>query len=207
MSADAVYSWGCEQPPQQKSASSNLRLWVEPPSLGLEELLMTLDAATSALSVDRIETLLSQLRIDWEALQPWLRFDERSYQRNLIRGGAVYHALLLCWRPGQRSVIHDHRQSRCGFRVLAGQATESTFDRTGGGQIYPVQTRTLPEGTICCSEDIEIHQISNLEEQSDLVTLHLYSPPLQVMGEYSLTADGVAEFHAPIFEFSAGGGI
>ena len=41
----------------------------------------------------------------------------------------------------------------------------------------------------------------------DLVTLHVYSPPLLVMGQYSLTDPMVGEFADPIFDFALGGGI
>jgi cysteine dioxygenase len=86
-------------------------------------------------------------------------------------------------------------------------ATESQFVRTKDGLIYPTFSRQVPAGSVCASQDEDIHQVSNLQSGLDLVTLHMYSPPLLVMGTYSLTESVVAEFHDPIFEFVSGGGI
>ena len=42
----------------------------------------------------------------------------------------------------------------------------------------------------CGSQDSDLHQVSNLQDgDADLVTLHVYSPPLRWMGTYSLTDD------------------
>ena len=58
------------------------------------------------------------------------------------------------------------------------------------------------------SEDQDIHQVSNLMDGSErLVTQHIYSPPLLVMGSYSLTESKVVEFRDPVYEFSLGEGI
>ncbi|MBK8271190.1 MAG: hypothetical protein IPK83_23895 [Planctomycetes bacterium] len=68
--------------------------------------------------------------------------------------------------------------------------------------------RELREGQVCGSQDADIHQISNLQPGSaDLVTLHVYSPPLMVMGTYSLLDQSVGEFADPVFEFCHGAGI
>ena len=40
-------------------------------------------------------------------------------------------------------------------------------------------SRDLPAGALCVTQDDDLHQISNLQAGSaDLVTLHVYSPPL-----------------------------
>src|SRR5439155_13075306 len=46
---------------------------------------------------------LERLRIDFAALEPFVRFSSERYLRNLIHAGPAYHALLLCWLNGQRS--------------------------------------------------------------------------------------------------------
>jgi hypothetical protein len=91
--------------------------------------------------------------------------------------------------------------------VLRGTATESTFERTPRGLVYPTASHDRPVGHICASRDADIHQVSNLHGEDDLVTLHIYSPPLLVMGQYSLQTEGVTEYLDPVFEFSLGSGI
>ena len=107
----------------------------------------------------------------------------------------------------QAKVSNPARLDHLKQFALPGVATESQFVRTQDGLIYPTFSRQLPAGSVCASQDDDIHQMSNLQSGLDLVTLHIYSPPLLVMGTHSLTERAVAEFHDPIFEFALGGGI
>ncbi|GAB4140779.1 MAG: hypothetical protein Tsb009_10290 [Planctomycetaceae bacterium] len=173
----------------------------------LNDFLDELDTFREQIPLDVLVEGLADLHVDLSTLNEYLRFNPERYQRNLLRAGDVYHALLLCWRAGQRSPIHDHRGSHCGVRVLSGCATESTFLTTETGLVYPTASRDLSVGAVCASNDADIHQVSNLHVADDLVTLHIYSPPLLVMGQYSLTSSQVSDFSDPVFEYSLGGGI
>jgi cysteine dioxygenase len=126
-----------------------------------------------------------------------------------MHNGPTYQALVLCWRNGQRSPIHDHQGSSCAVKVLRGLALETIFQRAANGMIYADYSRELGEGSITASQDADIHQISNLQPDShDLVTLHIYSPPLLCMNTYSLLDATVAQFYDPINDdFRDGGGI
>ncbi|MCH8829064.1 MAG: cysteine dioxygenase family protein [Planctomycetes bacterium] len=173
----------------------------------LSEMLDSLDLFSEQISLDRLASHIKHLAVDWSDLSGSVRFDRARYQRNLLRAGEAYHALLLCWKPGQRSPIHDHRGSNCAVRILRGTATESSFLTTEQGLVYPTGSRDLQEGTQCASASADIHQVSNLRSDEDLITLHIYSPPLLVMGQYPLTDSGVTDFADPVFEYSLGGGI
>ena len=173
----------------------------------LQELLGSLDFYAHRVPLTELTRRLEDLSITLEDVADCAVFGEDHYRRNLIRAGPAYHALVLCWRAGQRSPIHDHRGSSCAVRVLKGVATETQFEKTHEGLIYPTFSRKLPAGTVCASQDNDIHQMSNLQSGLDLVTLHIYSPPLLVMGQYSLTDPLVGEFKDPVFDFALGGGI
>lgn len=173
----------------------------------LGELLDKLDGYTEQIPIADLQDLVENFDDEWDVFRPYLKFQNRRYNRNLIRAGENYHALLLCWKNGQRSPIHDHRESRCVFRVMRGVATETLFVTSENGLVYPTTSRELVKGSIGLSEDEDKHQISNLQAEGDLVTLHIYSPPLLVMGQYSLTTGTVTDFIDPVFEFSHGTGI
>jgi cysteine dioxygenase len=73
-------------------------------------------------------------------------------------------------------------------RVLRGVLTETAFEFAPNGRVKAVGSRDLAAGGVCGSEDLDLHQVSNLQDgDADLVTLHVYSPPLRRMGTYSLT--------------------
>lgn len=174
----------------------------------LNKFFSELDQYHNRVALERLDQGLHELEIDWVDIAEFARFGPETYRRNLIHAGPAYHALILCWRNGQRSPIHDHRASSCGVRVLKGTATETLFDRTPAGHVYATHSRKLPTGHCCGSQDADIHQISNLEpDGGDLITLHIYSPPLLMMGTYSLTNTAIGQFDDRIYDFSEGAGI
>ncbi len=176
----------------------------------LVELLHRLDAWTGRIPLGELRVALADLAVSLEDVRPYLVFGEVTYRRNLVHAGPAYQALVLCWRNGQRSPIHDHAGSSCGVRVLAGEALETVFSRTRAGMVYAVRSATHRAGGVCATEDADIHQVSNLaDDGGDLVTLHVYSPPLLNMGTYSLFDPMVRPFLEPVHEemLVDGGGI
>src|SRR5262245_5063179 len=109
-------------------------------------------------ALDRINGQLSLAAIvDWFRDQPltlqdltrYLTYNPERYVRNRVHDGPAYQALLLCWRNGQRSPIHNHRGSNCGVKVLSGVATETIFTRAPNGLVMPVSSRDLPPSHTC----------------------------------------------------------
>lgn len=167
-----------------------------------------LDGLSGRADEHELGTLLRDLDITVADVQDFVRFDERQYIRNLIRGSEHYQVLLLCWRSGQRTPIHNHPGAVGGVRALKGIATETLFEFAPNGLIKPTCSRDLEPGGVVTLEDPYIHQVSNLQKAGkDLITLHVYSPPLPLMDTYSLTDRHVGEFRPTVFEHAMGSGI
>jgi len=136
-----------------------------------------------------LEALVQQIKgfeISLEDLKPYIHFRNKQYQRNLIFENEHVQLLCICWKSGQRSVIHDHANSACVVKTITGIASETTFERNSDGFIKEIETIDYTED-VMGSEDDDIHQISNLQTSGeDLITLHCYSPPLRSMKSYSL---------------------
>lgn len=159
-------------------------------ALSLAEFFRTLDGLHSRADLPYLISLLNELSITCEDVAEAIRFNDRGYARNLVHRGQWYAALALCWKNGQRSPIHDHKGSSCGVRVLRGVATETFFEFAPNGLVKAVSSRDLHPGEVCGSQDDDMHQVSNLQAGgADLVTLHVYSPPLISMRTFSLTDD------------------
>jgi cysteine dioxygenase len=138
--------------------------------------------------------VLGELCMRREDLADWIAFGASAYQRNLIHRTARFEVLLLCWRSGQRSPIHDHAGSTCGVRVIAGTATETIYAASPCGSLYPERSRRLGAGAVSVAHDADIHQMGNLAPPgNDLITLHIYSPPLSAMRIYSLSETTLAD--------------
>lgn len=175
-------------------------------STDLQAMFFHLDGLTGRPDVARLTEELSGFDIELDDLTEHLHFSPATYKRNLVRAGPHYHAWLLCWRNGQRSPIHDHTGSACVVRVLRGTLTETVFELAPNGHVKAAFSRDFAEGSLLGSEDSDIHQVSNLQPGSaDLVTLHVYAPPLTRMGTYSLydLARGF-EVWEPVFSDAAG---
>jgi cysteine dioxygenase len=168
-----------------------------------------LDTFDQRIPLAVLNDWLQSLEISLNDVQPFVRFHPDHYLRNLIRQGPAYQALVLCWRNGQRSPIHDHEGSSCAVKVMAGVATETLFDRAPNGMVFATGSRNLAAGYTTASQDADIHQMSNLQPgDAELITLHVYSPPLLSMHVYSLLNADVSRFFDPINdEFVGGAGI
>jgi cysteine dioxygenase len=166
------------------------------PKLG--SLLRYLDSLSARADLAVLRTLLGELRIARADLTAACHFCEEHYQRNTIKESPWYELVCLCWRSGQRTPIHDHRGSSCAFRVIDGTAMESRFELTASGLLRSTGSQDLTPGFICASHDADIHQVLNAQPAGrDVITLHIYSPPLRSFRKYTLdsptTADQMTE--------------
>jgi cysteine dioxygenase len=154
-------------------------------TLSLAALCEHLDAAGGVPCLETIEDWLRHLSPSPEELRPYLQFKQDTYSRNLIQRRATYEVLLLCWRPGQHSPIHDHAGSQCALIVLAGKGTEVRFEREQRGRLQAVSYQPLPTGTVTASVADDLHVLGNwTNPPRNLVSLHVYSPPLDGMKTY-----------------------
>ena len=174
----------------------------------LRPLVAYLDTLTARASIERLEELLGASDATLEDVHDFVRFEPGQYQRNLVALGPWYEVLVICWRSGQRSPIHNHAQSTCGLKVLSGVCTETLFAHSACGQVVALSSHECEAGHLCASEDEDTHQVSNLQAPGvDLVTLHIYSPPLRRMKKFSLTGAGAEDWLPPVVEFAQGEGI
>ncbi|MDP2136545.1 MAG: cysteine dioxygenase family protein [Candidatus Didemnitutus sp.] len=153
---------------------------------------------TERADLGELSRLLTESAVTLEDLKGYLHFEDDCYRRNLVAENPWFNLLVLCWKSGQRSPIHDHAHSVCAFKVLTGVCSETVYAFSPCGQVVPVQTTDLPAGKIVASHDSETHQVSNLQPAgTNLVTLHIYSPPLKTMRVFSLTGKSGGEWLAP----------
>jgi len=154
----------------------------------LDVLFQYLDKLQGPAPLAELTALLAGLEISADDLQDHVLFSDAGYTHNSVRSGPWYHAWVLCWKNGQRSPIHDHKGSSCGVRVLRGTLTQTLFEFAANGHVKAVGSFDSEPGSVIGSHDMDLHQVSNLQPgDADLVTLHVYSPPLVRMGTYSLT--------------------
>lgn len=155
--------------------------------MNLNDFFEKLDALGDSVPLNALKDLLCDLEPEQAELAQFMNFEEEKYQRNLLRLSDNYEVLLLCFLPGQQTPVHDHAGSACGVKVIKGCGTEVAYVPTDDGSLKEVSTAKLPAGGVVGSNDMDIHLLGNMEEDGQqLVTLHVYSPPLGEVGNYCL---------------------
>ena len=165
----------------------------------LAELISYLDSVKGRADLRKLTELLKGIKVSRADVAPACNFGEAGYRRNRIAGSEHYELLALCWRSGDRTPIHDHQGVSCAFKVVEGKGTEIRFTATDSGLICPVATIPLEPGYVCSADDADIHEVANFQAKGhDLITLHIYSPPIRKMNTYEfnapVTADTAAQY-------------
>jgi cysteine dioxygenase len=156
-------------------------------SLTFSELIERLNCQTTPPALDEITSWLATVEISQLDLQPYLGFKEGNYWRHRVCRNEAVEMLIICWRPGQKTPIHDHNGSHGVVRVQQGLMAETIFcfDKEQG--LCHDTARECPEGTITGADVPDIHQLGNPDVSGrDLITVHVYAPPLGVLKTYKL---------------------
>jgi cysteine dioxygenase len=160
----------------------------------LATLIAYLDSVTGRVDLGVLSRLLSELKVTRADVESACVFGVRGYRRNTISESPNYELLALCWRSGHCTPIHDHRGVSCAFKVVEGAGTEIRFRVTDSGLVCPAAVNAMPPGYVCAAEDADIHQVANMQAPGlDLVTLHIYSPPITKMHTYEFKTSAGAE--------------
>jgi len=162
----------------------------------IDQLVSWLQTCDTRIALDELKRRLDDDSISSALLADYIHFSDERYSRNLLAYGPQFYALVLCWKPGQASPIHDHKGASCGVRVIEGVATETSFRRQHE-RLVEHSVTSMSAGEVCGSFDDDIHQIRNNGEVN-LVTLHIYSPYLDNINLYDPETGAITVFSDPM---------
>lgn len=155
----------------------------------LAEFLQSLTAVPSLAEVYR---LVEGTDISPDEVAPYLGFKAGNYSRHRVMKNEFVEMLVLCWKPGQRTPIHDHNGSHGAVFVHKGIMWETTFDYDTERGLSYKSHREMRAGGLTGSEIPDIHQLGNPDVSGrDLVTIHIYAPPLGVLKTYKLGSSSI----------------
>jgi cysteine dioxygenase len=155
---------------------------------------LTLASLAEALAgLDRLPELpeanewMREVEITADELRPRVGFKEGTYARHRVYLCEHAELLVLCWRPGQRTPIHDHNGSFGAVRVLHGVMWETLFEMDDSRGLLYTSSREWTPGQVTGADIPDIHQLGNPDiSGQDLITLHLYAPPLTSLNVYKV---------------------
>ena len=151
---------------------------------GLSGLVDWLDSIDRRPGLKELDNHLSNLEVNLAALKGCIGYADDGYQRNVIKKSEHYELVAICWTPGQDTPIHDHVGSDCAFLIVDGVSTETIYETDNQGLARPINTRHYQPGEVCAAEEPDIHRVSN-DTDSELVNLHVYTPPLHAYKIYA----------------------
>ena len=141
---------------------------------GLEALVRAIEDG-GPFDAPRAKALLSEAELREDDLAPWADFDHPegdSYGRKLVHDGGWFELMVMSWRDGSMSAIHDHGQAQGGAVRLFGDAEQATF-RWRGAVLGTCSRSRVPAGTVVPVVHTLVHQMGNVG-QPPFLTLHLY---------------------------------
>ena len=151
----------------------------------LPALVKALESQKSVPSLKQIYDWLETANISTEELQPYIGFKDGNYWRHRICRSEFVEMLVLCWRPGHRTPIHDHNGSHGGVKVHEGRLWETIFTYDAEKGLEYKSARDYAPGAVTGSDIPDIHQLGNPDiSEQDLITIHVYAPPLGVLHTY-----------------------
>ena len=172
----------------------------------LKSLVETLSALERAPTLMDVNEWMNRVQVTSDDLRPFLFFKAGTYARHRVFRNEFAELLVLCWRPMQRTPIHDHNGSYGAVRVCEGVMWETVFALNAESKLYYKSAREWHVGEATTADVPDIHQIGNPEVSGqDLVTLHLYAPPLGVLNTYKVGSAEVGHYSPN--EFMDGAGI
>lgn len=137
-------------------------------------------------SSDALKEALEVLDIQYDELKDELGYsEEKPYYRKLLFKNDKLELLVMNWSELE-CAPHDHGNSYGWIQVMSGTAKNT---------VYKVKDHLLPEeifiqlhenGKLFFAPKKAVHKMA-VSDQANLVTLHLYSPPITGMKVYDLT--------------------
>jgi cysteine dioxygenase len=157
------------------------------PGLRFSELIETFRSLRAAPSFADLRRWLAAVTVADEELSPYVQFRPGTYVRTRVHRCEHAELLVLCWRPGHYTSIHDHSGSYSVIRVLSGEMHETLYDFDGASGLSLSTSHRWTPGHVTTADIPDIHRIGNAEDSGrDMITLHCYAPPFESIRTYQL---------------------
>jgi predicted metal-dependent enzyme (double-stranded beta helix superfamily) len=137
------------------------------------------------LEPEQLEAVAAAIGRRPDIWEPLVRVDAERRRFELVYEDDRMDAWVLSWMPGQGTGFHDHYVSSVGIACVQGCVREDWL-RLGGPEVEfrlrPGDTRRGGSGYI--------HRVQHATGEP-AVTVHVYSPRLDEVGQYRTDAEGI----------------
>ena len=143
---------------------------------------------------ERVHGGVSEWDIGVLDLEDWIDYNypvSDSYGRKMVHDGGFFEVMVMCWRPGDYSAIHDHGKAEFGAVKIFGDVEHAIF-KLEDQKFTTISRERVKSGTTLKVTPSLIHQMGNPGE-SNFFTLHVYG---------NVDLDGGITSEARIFDYS-----
>lgn len=122
-----------------------------------------------------IVKIVKSADVQEEDLLQWADFDHPaadSYGRKLVHKSPNFEVMVMSWRPGDISAIHDHGYTTWGAVKVFGPQEHATF-RVEDNKIQTLTRANFQTGQVVGVGHSLIHQMGNYTNEN-VLTLHVY---------------------------------
>lgn len=152
-----------------------------------------------------VRQIVIDAKIQPEALMSWSDFDHLaadSYGRRLVYDGGFFEMMVMSWRPGDISAIHDHGYTQWGAVQVFGPAEHATF-LVQDDEITCLSRTLLKPGQAMAVGHQLVHQMGNTTDDQRFITFHLYGNKQRT---HDITGNArVFDLNKGIIEYTDGG--
>ncbi|MBM4053903.1 MAG: hypothetical protein FJ264_04345 [Planctomycetes bacterium] len=119
------------------------------------------------------------------SVDEYILFSDYEYKRNVLHVSAKCEIVVLCFKSGQYTPIHDHGGSAGIAFIYKGIMTEELFDKhLSSGMIVHSAKNSFLIHEVSYIDISTIHRVSNAHND-ELVAINIYFPPLTAMNIYN----------------------
>ena len=142
--------------------------------MSVKNLVKTLESL-GKFTPESVQEAISKCDLGAEDLGEWIDYDypvSDSYGRKMVHNGGFFEVMIMSWRPGDYSSIHDHGKAEFGAVKLFGDAEHATF-KLENQKLTTLFRKIVKSGTTLKVTPSLIHQMGNPGE-GNFFTLHVY---------------------------------
>ena len=161
--------------------------------MSVENLVKALESL-ERFTPENVHEVVSECDIGVEDLEDWINYDypvSDSYGRKMVHDGGFFEVMVMCWRPGDYSAIHDHGKAEFGAVKIFGDVEHAIF-KLEDQKFTTISRERIKSGTTLKVTPSLIHQMGNPGE-NNFFTLHVYG---------NVDLDGGITSEARIFDYS-----
>jgi cysteine dioxygenase len=151
------------------------------------------------ITKEYVRQFLDAHQLTADELKPYTFFRDSFYTRNLIFKDDLFEVMTICWKPGQKTVIHTHNGQLGWMTIPQGEVAVHNFryvscnapenqnvvgiDCLGGAthiELARLATEDCsPTSGVATVDKLQtIHQIENVDRSGEgAISLHIYSKP------------------------------